>query len=71
MSDYHREYSGIKEYWSSIWYGIALKTERRHEANIVITQFAIVMTTCRDHSDDKVDITTIFDFRYYSGSSEH
>ena len=30
-----------------------------------------MMTTCRDHSDDKVGITAIFDFRYYSWSSEH
>ena len=27
--------------------------------------------SCRDHSDDKVGITTISDFRYYSWSSEH
>ena len=39
--------------------------------NIVITQVAIMMTTRRDHSDDKVGISTIFDFRYYSWSSEH
>ena len=38
---------------------------------IVITQGVIMMTTCRDHSGDKVGITTIFDFRYYSWSSEH
>ena len=48
-----------------------MKTESRHDANIVITQVVIMMTTCRDHSDDKVGITTIFDFRYYSWSSEH
>ena len=30
-----------------------------------------MMTTCRDHSDDRVGITAIFDFRYYSWSSEH
>ena len=30
-----------------------------------------MMTTCRDYSDDKVGITAIFDFRYYSWSSEH
>ena len=30
-----------------------------------------MMTTCRDHSDDKVGITAIFDFRYYSWYSEH
>ena len=30
-----------------------------------------MMTTCRDHSDDKVGITTIFDFGYYSWSGEH
>ena len=71
MWDYHRYYSVIKEYWSSIWYAIALKTESRHDANIVITEVVIMMTTCWDHSDDKVGITTIFDFRYYSGSSGH
>ena len=38
---------------------------------IVITQVVIMMTTCRDHSDDQVGITTIFDFKYYSWSSEH
>ena len=64
-------YRGIKEYWSSIWYVIALKIESRYDANIVITQVVIMMTTCRDHSDDKVGITTIFYFRYYSWSSEH
>ena len=48
-----------------------MKTESRHDANIVITQVVIMMTTWRDHSDDKVGITTIFDFRYYSWSSEH
>ena len=31
----------------------------------------MMMTTCRDHSDDKVGITAIFVFRYYSWSSEH
>ena len=30
-----------------------------------------MITTCRDHSDDRVGITAIFDFRYYSWSSEH
>ena len=30
-----------------------------------------MMTTCRDHSDDKVGITTISNFRYYSWFSEH
>ena len=54
MSDHHRYYSGIKEYWSSIWYDIALKTESRHNDNIVITQVVIMMTTCRDHSDAKL-----------------
>ena len=34
-----------------MWYDIALKTESRHDANIVITQVVIMMTTCRDHSD--------------------
>ena len=34
-------------------------------------QVVIMMTTCGDHSDDKVGITVIFDFRYYSWSSEH
>ena len=71
MSDYHRYYRGIKEYWWSIWYVIALKTESRHDANTVITRVVNMMTTCRDHSDDKVGITTIFDLGYYSWSSEH
>ena len=61
----------LLRYWSSIWYVIALKTESRHDANIVITQGVIMMTTCTGHSDDKVGITTIFDIRYYSWSSEH
>ena len=29
-------------------------------------QVAIIMTPCDDHSDDKVGITTIVDFRYYT-----
>ena len=36
----------------------------RHDANIVITQVAIMMTNFGDHSDDKFGITVIFDFRY-------
>ena len=61
-----------KEYWwSSIWYAIALKTESRHDANAVIAQVVIMMTTFRDHSDDKVGITKVFDFRYYPRYSEH
>ena len=59
------------EYWSSIWYVIALQIESRHDANISITQVIIMMTICRDHNDDKVVITTVFDFRYYSWSTEH
>ena len=69
-SNYHSTVVS-KKYWSSIWYAIALKTESRHDANIVITQEVIMMTICRDHIDDKVGITAIFDCRYYSWSSEH
>ena len=71
MSDYHRKYSGIKEYWSSIWYAIAVKTESRHDANIVITQVVIMMTTCGDYSDDKVRIMTISDFSWSSEHQDH
>ena len=42
------------------------ETGSRHDANIVITQVVIMMTTCGDQSDDKVGITVIFDFIYYS-----
>ena len=31
-----------------------MKTESRHDDNIVITQVVIMMTTCRDHSDAKL-----------------
>ena len=62
MSDYHRSKNigqvfGMSLHWN--------------DANIIITQVVIMMTPCRDHIDDKLGITTIFDFRYYSWSSEH
>ena len=72
ISDYHR-YSTVvsNDIGQVCMVRHCTETRGRHDANIVITQVVIMMTTCGDHGDDKFGIMVIFDFRYYSWSSEH